>query len=192
VPAADAPPLPPARIVAYHDSGRWARDTTDVIARARRFVDRRRVDYRRPAVVLDVDDTALSTYRCMRRAGFVRRRARCGERRRLPAIGRTRALYRHLRAAGVAVVFVTGRRESARARTLANLRRRGYAGRLRLRMRADGPRRLDNARYKARERRRIAARGDQILANVGDQASDLAGGGALRAFKLPNPMYVTR
>jgi predicted secreted acid phosphatase len=192
VPAADAPPLPPARIVAYHDSGRWARDTTDVIARARRFVDRRHEEYRRHAVVLDVDDTALSTYRCMRRAGFVRRRARCGERRRLPAIGQTRALYRHLRAAGVAVFFVTGRRESARARTLANLRLRGYAGRLRLRMRADGPRRLDNARYKARERRRIAARGDRILANVGDQASDLAGGGALRAFKLPNPMYVTR
>jgi predicted secreted acid phosphatase len=142
--------------------------------------------------VLDVDDTALSTYDCMHRAGFDRKRARCGERRRLPAIPQTLALYRHVRAAGVAVFFVTGRRESAREPTIANLHARGYAGRLRLRMRADGPRRLDNARYKARERRRITARGYRILANVGDQSSDLARGGALRAFKVPNPMYVTR
>jgi hypothetical protein len=191
VPAADAP-LPPPAIVAYHDSGRWARDTTEVIARAQRFVDRHGGDRGRLAVVLDVDDTALSTYRCMRRAGFDRARANCGARRRLPAIGPTRALYRRLRAGGPTVFFVTGRRESARALTLGNLHARGYTGRLRLRMRADGPRRLDNAHYKARERRRIAARGYRILANVGDQASDLAGGGALRAFRVPNPMYVTR
>jgi hypothetical protein len=43
--------------------------------------------------VLDVDDTALSTYDCMRRAGFDRERARCGERRRLRAFKVPNPMY---------------------------------------------------------------------------------------------------
>ena len=31
--------------------------------------------------------------------------------------------------------------------------------------------------------------GYRIIANVGDQESDLTGGGADRSFKLPNPFY---
>jgi hypothetical protein len=38
-------------------------------------------------------------------------------------------------------------------------------------------------------RREIIAQGFQIIANLGDQASDLAGGCAERGFKLPNPFY---
>jgi acid phosphatase len=199
LPAADATPVTaasaatrPERIVAYHDSGQWARDTAEVIARARRFLDRHVQAARRPAVVLDVDDTSLSTYRCLRRVGFDRGKAECGSSTRLPAIPQTRALYRHARALGAVVFFVTGRRESARRSTRVNLHRRGYAGWERIVMRADGPRRRTNAEYKLRARRRIAALGYRIVVNVGDQASDLGGGGAQRGFKLPNPMYVTR
>lgn len=32
--------------------------------------------------------------------------------------------------------------------------------------------------------------GFRIIVNVGDQESDLAGGHAERAFKLPNPFYI--
>ena len=40
------------------------------------------------------------------------------------------------------------------------------------------------------ERARIEEElGFTILVNVGDQDSDLAGGHARKAFKLPNPMY---
>ena len=45
--------------------------------------------------------------------------------------------------------------------------------------------------WKARVRRAIVERrGFRILANVGDQWSDLDEGYAARRFKLPNPMYV--
>ena len=44
--------------------------------------------------------------------------------------------------------------------------------------------------YKRGARRKIVRRGYRIIANVGDQRSDLRGGFALRTFKLPNPMYV--
>jgi hypothetical protein len=33
-------------------------------------------------------------------------------------------------------------------------------------------------------------RGYEIVADLGDQRSDLDGGATLRGFKLPNPMYL--
>ena len=45
--------------------------------------------------------------------------------------------------------------------------------------------------WKGRVRRAIVERrGFRILANVGDQWSDLDEGWSARRFKLPNPMYV--
>jgi hypothetical protein len=43
--------------------------------------------------------------------------------------------------------------------------------------------------YKTGERGKIAAQGYAIIGNIGDQHSDLAGGYAERAWKLPNPFY---
>ena len=38
---------------------------------------------------------------------------------------------------------------------------------------------------------KITADGYTIIANLGDQESDLAGGYAEKTFKLPNPFYLT-
>jgi len=43
--------------------------------------------------------------------------------------------------------------------------------------------------HKARAREDIESRGFTIIANVGDQDSDLAGSHAERTFKVPNPFY---
>ncbi len=43
--------------------------------------------------------------------------------------------------------------------------------------------------YKSGARAAIEAKGYKILASVGDQCSDLAGGHEAAAFKLPNPFY---
>jgi len=164
-------PAPPERIVAYHESGAWERDITAIVERARRFLAARTT--RRAAIVLDIDDTSLSSYACLEAVGFDRERARCAESGGLPAIPQTRELYRFARARGVTVFFITGRREQLRAATLANLQAAA---------RKDG--------WKARERRALSRRGHRIVVNLGDQHSDLDGGHALRTFKLPNPMYV--
>ncbi len=108
----------------------------------------------------------------------------------MPAIPQTLDLYRYARGHEVAVLFLTGRRERLRRATVANLHAAGYTGRLRVRMRPDRERPGTHDGFKARERRRLERRGFTIVANVGDQRSDLSGGGAERNFKLPNPMYV--
>jgi HAD superfamily, subfamily IIIB (Acid phosphatase) len=43
--------------------------------------------------------------------------------------------------------------------------------------------------FKSGERARIEANGYSVIANIGDQDSDLAGGHALHTCKLPNPAY---
>jgi acid phosphatase len=179
-------PASPAEIVAYHDSGEWDADTTGVIRRARRQLSRHLTDHR-PALVLDVDDTSLSSYDCLEAAGFDREKAQCQA---APAIGQTRDLYRYARAHGAVVFFVTGRRARMRAATVDALHAAGYEGTLHLRLRPNRQAPGTSAGWKARTRRAIERRGYTIVANVGDQRSDLIGGAALRAFKLPNPMYV--
>ena len=62
----------------------------------------------------DIDDTALSSYACLKAANFERRPAggRCARRARMPAIRQVLRLYRFARRRGVAVFFITGRRGS--------------------------------------------------------------------------------
>jgi hypothetical protein len=144
----------------------------------------------RPAIVLDIDETALSNYAGLVATGFalgaagdvVTAAAGAGT-----AIGPVLDLYRDARRRGVAVFFVTGRPSAIASVTADNLRRVGYdQGWERLDTKPSGVGTLD---YKRAARARIEAAGYDIVANVGDQESDLAGGHADRAFKLPNPFY---
>jgi acid phosphatase len=48
---------------------------------------------------------------------------------------------------------------------------------------------LSAAARKVEMRRALATDGFTIIANLGDQQSDLAGGFAERGFKLPGPFY---
>jgi predicted secreted acid phosphatase len=188
-----AAPAKPDAIVAYHDSGEWARDTTRTVDRAERFLADHAAGVRHPALVLDIDDTALSSYDCLHAADFDRSAmTACAEDATLTAIPQTLGLYDQARTRGVTVFFVTGRREAMRAATRRNLRQQGFHGSLRITMRSDGPRRGSNEAYKARSRRAIERRGYRIVVNVGDQRSDLSAGPGMRQVKLPNPMYVTR
>ena len=62
----------------------------------------------------------------------------------------------------------------------------GYDGWTKLIMRPEG---MPTADFKTGARQAIEADGYTIVANVGDQFSDLAGDHAERCFKLPNPFY---
>ena len=70
-----------------------------------------------------------------------------------------------------------------------NLRAAGYAGYARLFMVPDGAHFASAADFKAPIRAEIERQGYTIIANMGDQPSDLKGGHAERAFLLPNPFY---
>jgi predicted secreted acid phosphatase len=198
-------------IEAYYDSGRYDRDVRALASSARhalaRQLERHRGSERTPAVVLDVDDTTLSNYPCMRRLGEYgsAEQAACAVEegieveitrtgRGLPPIKPVRGFFKYALRREVEVYIITARPREfpfARPATLENLRLRGYRGPFELIM-LPGP--APEAQgslvpYKSGARAEIEREGRDILVNIGDQLSDLKGGHANRKFLLPNPMY---
>lgn len=186
--------LPAARVIAYKDSGRWDRSLAAQAKRARTYIAARVRATRHPsklALVLDIDDTALSTYYCQKPEFTAARLARCVLAAKLPAIRPTLGLYRYARAKGVTVVFITGRPAVIRKLTIANLKRAGYTGRYTLVLKPDSYKRSSLVPFKSGARRALERRGLDVVVNVGDQRSDLLGGHSDRTYKLANPMYFT-
>jgi hypothetical protein len=183
----------------YHDSGAYDRDLRKVGRDASRYLRNRVAALRaRPgptgklAMVLDVDETSLSNYSYISATNFT------GTLLQLalavvaaddPPIEPTLRLYKLAKRKGLKVFFVTGRPESipqVREQTESNLESAGYEDWAGLTLNPGGE---GTVEYKSGERARIERKGFRIILNVGDQESDLKGGHADRAFKLPNPFY---
>ncbi|HET7086982.1 MAG TPA: HAD family acid phosphatase [Rhizomicrobium sp.] len=196
-----------SQAVVYHDYGGYDRDIAAVDAQAQQYVLSQAKQVKNPALVLDIDETSLSNWPQIRANdfGYIANGpcnldakgnpiAPCGnlawdQSHRATAIGPTLALFNAAKANGVAVFFITGRHESERSDTEATLMAAGYNGWDGLAMRPDGVNTTSAADFKAPERAKIQAKGYTIIANVGDQPSDLDRGLSDRAFLLPNPFY---
>ena len=160
----------------------------------------------KPALVLDIDETSLNNLEqlqandfgyirlgpCTLVAGYACAGEDWDKTMRATAIKPTLALYKAASEHGVAVFFVTGRRDenAERAYTAANLEKAGYTGYKGLLLRPPGAGGgASVSEYKSRMRASIEADGYHIVVNMGDQQSDLAGGHAERGFLMPNPAY---
>ena len=190
------------QITEYKRSGAYDRDVAAVVKQAQAYVDRRAPAVRKPAIVLDIDETSLSNWQQNQANDFGRildgpctlPKGPCGliswqMSAKAEVIAPTLALFNDAKARGVAVFFITGRDEKLRAATETNLHMAGYNGWTELIMRPAGTSTKSAADYKAPERAKIVAKGYTVLANVGDQPSDLSGGYAERTFLVPDPFY---
>ena len=142
------------------------------------------------AIVLDVDETSLSNYSAINADNFTFGPQSQAEATNEigTAIKPTLDLFNLAKSKGVAVFFITGRRENTRAHTESNLTREGYSGWTQLILKPQTS--TDTTvQYKSGARAAIEQQGYDIIANVGDQYSDLAGGHEDIGFKLPNPFY---
>ncbi len=202
-----------AQLEVYHGC-QYERAVAKVLGDAEAYVAVRAAAVAKPAVVLDIDDTALSNWPMLVRndLGLIRNgdcpvepTTACGFtawklRAQAEVIAPTLALFKAAVANNVPVFFITGRIEGAalRAATVDNLTRAGYAGWEELVLRSPDPG-CDVTCFKRQERAAIEQRGYTIIANVGDQWSDLdpdadrkSGTHAERIFKVPNPFYFIR
>jgi acid phosphatase len=189
----------------YACSGAYDSEIAKVVSEAQIYVEQRAGQVVKPAIVLDIDETSLSNFPAILADdfGFIEGgtcdalpSGPCGWRKwfesaRAEAITPMLTLFKAAKAKGVAVFFITGRRDTDDDRkwTITNLRDAGYEGWAGLSLRPvldHNPSVID---YKSGERAKIAAQGYTIIANLGDQRSDLAGGHAERAYRLPNPFY---
>ncbi|MEA2744052.1 MAG: hypothetical protein QOG25_2423 [Acetobacteraceae bacterium] len=188
---------------AYHDSGAYEHDLAAAGAPVEAWLSERASSAVKPAIVFDIDETALSNWDVIKADDFGRvipgpcahlPDGPCGWeawdlRSQDKAIDATLNIYRRARSLNVAVFFITGRPENQRRATERNLRAAGYGSWQQLIMPPNGAKFASAADFKAPRRADIEQAGYTIIANVGDQPSDLAGGHAERAFLLPDPFY---
>jgi len=151
------------------------------------------------ALVLDIDETSLSSYCEEKREdygyiGSMYNQWLVSTEASIPIPG-TLALFNQARAAGVAVFFITGRPgvksafDDQTEATARNLTLAGYKDWQGLILRDEAERDTDTTDFKSTERAKIA-KDYRIILNVGDQWSDLNGPARAEiSVKLPNPFY---
>ncbi|MEU6366929.1 HAD family acid phosphatase [Streptomyces sp. NPDC046931] len=177
--AAAAPAETTASVAAAQASGvdyaTWQADVKAVIDQALPYVAQRTANTagQKLAIVFDIDNTTLETdfhhwYELP-----------------TPAVQPSLQLAKYAKSRGVCVFFVTARPGIIQAESKWNLKTVGYP--------VDGlyvrdlPDLFDEvSAYKTGKRAAIEAQGYTIIANVGNNTSDLVGGHAERTFKLPD------
>jgi predicted secreted acid phosphatase len=200
----------------YYRCTDYDSDVANTLAQARTWVTQRASAVSRPAIVLDIDETSLSNWEEIYHNKFayiptgacdLKSGSACGQRAwelsaRATAIQPTLELFKLAKGLKdkdrnpIAVFFITGRYEDPfeRIATEWNLRKVGYDGWQYLFMRPDTTR-DDKFVSTYKTSKRVAIENDRytIIANVGDQLSDLvgdqAGDHAERCFKITNPFY---
>ncbi|MET9853652.1 HAD family acid phosphatase [Streptomyces sp. NPDC006450] len=158
------------------DYATWQRDVSAVLDAARPGIEQRIAASpagEKPAIVLDIDNSSLETdFHWFWTFPT-------------PAIAQVRDLTRYANDRGVAIFFVTARPGIVYSLTERNLKAVGYpVSGLYVR---DLPALFGEvSAYKTAKRAEIEARGYTIIANIGNNQSDLVGGHAERTVKLPD------
>ena len=219
VPSSSLPPAeigqPPnidglkAQLRQYKCSGEYEHDFNQVVDQAISYVVKRADEIAKGnqgvklAIVLDIDETSLSNWARIQADDFgfilkgpctLLKDYPCGddaweqhsEGTALPTL----RLFNRAKELNVAIFFISGRGEAVRTATEQNLTKAGYVGwtdaNVMLRPNKEGT----VEQFKTTMRQKIKEEMHYtIIANVGDQYSDLRGGYAEQVFKVPNPFY---
>jgi hypothetical protein len=188
-------------------TGNYAHEVEGIEAQAQQYLAHHSTHGQgAPALVFDVDDTTLNTYNYEIFSSFAfnpTTNADFVNTERFPAVFGMPDLVNWAGSHGYTVFFLTGRPEAQREHTAGNLVKVGYtvptdADHLYLKFPAGSPpaylhcaavTTCTTIEYKSGTRGHIESLGYHIIADFGDQFSDLEGGFTDQTFKLPNPMY---
>ncbi|MGW7258078.1 HAD family acid phosphatase [Streptomyces sp. NPDC054834] len=191
----------------------YATDLARLDSAAKRYIDQaaRKAHHRheKPAVVFDIDDTLLLSLDYEKRYNYTYNSTTWGDyvnRADRPAVFGSPELVQYAESKGVEVFYNSGLSESQRTAAVENLKKVGAdvnldADHMFLKDKANPPSYLSacatpgtwnctTVQYKSGTREHIEDDlGYEIIANFGDQYSDLDGGHADRTYKIPNPTY---
>jgi hypothetical protein len=197
----------------FNADGAYAHETEGIAANADRYLAHEAKPHHKHsgkrAILFDIDDTTLNTYSYEIYSNFVYNPTtnaafvNAGSAAVFPAVPGMAELENDAIAKGYTVFFLTGRPAAQLSGTLANLADAGYNVDQNNVFLKDlnapwlQPCQTDannlpctTTEYKSLTRKHIEQDlGYDIVANFGDQYSDLTGGFADRTFKIPNPNY---
>ncbi len=189
------------QLLNYYYSGKYMHDLNVVIQKAKVQLAKsikKNTQHKKLAIVLDIDETSLSNFKQLEALyGLVNWVGGIVPKKPLVIINNTfhdsvirptLELYRYAVHHDVSVFFVTGRdnRQVMEKKTIENLKKAGYTKFVKVFF--NNPT-AEPSGYKINTRKNIISQGYDIVLNIGDQVSDLAGGYADHDYKLPNPFY---
>lgn len=192
------------QVLDYINSGSYDEDIIDVVENAKNYLNKRvtlnraSANPQKLAIIIDIDETALSNIPTLLRVGFSRKQKYfcpgAFETRDL-AIPQVLSLFNQAKALGVSVFFISGRSKKGLSSTIQSLHNVGYKGWAGIYLIPSNYRnkagKYSIVSFKAQARNKITNDGYVIVLNLGDQNSDFEGGNSGKVFKLPNPFYFT-
>jgi hypothetical protein len=203
--------VPAVKIHTFDPNGAYAQEVKGIAAAAAKSLSTHQKANAHKAVLFDIDDTTLNTYSYEIFSNFVYNPVtnadfvNAADPQVFPAVPGMVKLEKTAEADGYTVFFLTGRPVSQTAGTLKNLAAAGYDVTSSDVFLKDNTAQsepwlqsciVNNAftcnttQYKSLTRQYIEQTlGYDIVANFGDQFSDLKGGFADSTYKIPNPMY---
>ncbi len=188
------------QVATYVATGEYGKNVAEVAAQANKYlvkriprgIPRSAKGVTKLAIVFDIDETTLSNLRHIQANdwGYIPKvwNNWIAEGQAI-AIYPVQAVYNTALNGGIDIFFITGRTPTSANATERNLREVGYEKWTRILYKPDDFAESTRA-FKIDARRKITAEGYLIIANIGDQNSDLLGGYAEKTFKLPNPFYI--
>jgi predicted secreted acid phosphatase len=210
---------PPTFIHTFNPDGAYAHEVEGIAAAAAKTLSHHQKKNADKALLFDIDDTTLNTYSYEIFSNFVFNPATNGnfvnvsDPKVFPAVPGMVDLEKKAEADGYQIYFLTGRPIGQAGGTIANLTAAGYdvdPTHVYLKDASaatepwlkscvvPAPTDTDpnatkficsTTQYKSMTRQHIESLGVDIVANFGDQFSDLNGGFADSTYKIPNPMY---
>ncbi|MBI2792286.1 MAG: acid phosphatase [Gammaproteobacteria bacterium] len=180
----------------YYESGQYFNEIERKLIDAKEYLDRQLQEERqtRIALVLDVDETALSNFRHLERLHFTQNSIAltgaimlANAEPILPVLN----LYQYAISKDVAVFFISSRPNTPEfmITTANNLKSAGFLQWEELILKPLQDDDISTEEFKTNTRKRITTLGYDIVLNIGDQEADLQGGYAQVRLKLPNPFY---
>jgi len=180
----------------YYESGLYFKEIEHLLVEAKDYLDRQLSQERpnRLAIVLDVDETAISNYRGLERVDFTSNPSaitaimmQANAEPILPVL----QFYQHAISKGVTIFFISSRPNSPELMdvTSKNLKNAGYTTWEELILKPLNKDKQSIQEFKTNSRRHITALGYDIILNIGDQQADMEGGYAEARVRLPNPFY---
>lgn len=179
----------PAQLRAVHAA--YEKSIAAGFAKATKTLDRQLEKHpKKPTVVLDIDETTMSNWTCLNASDFdLGGLATCVVGSKSVIFPAAKAFIKHARAKKVAIAFITGAPQIVCGARKTNLKAQGITVPFSLTCRAPTDTTDSVVPYKSKARKALQKQGATIVLNIGDQASDLAGGAAKATVKLPNPIY---
>ena len=179
-------------VMKYYESGEYSKDLKKIISDAEDEINKIKLQTN-SAVVFDVDETSLSNYESIKKIYFgydPQKWDNWINEAKAPAIPEVKQFYDFVTLKKIKVIFLSSRNISQYNATYRNLNNAGYVSFDTLILKDSSYSKYTSLAFKSRQRELLTQKGYDIIADIGDQVSDLEKNDHGIQIKLPNYLYI--